>query len=146
MNSKYWLAAVVGGILGGILIDLFLIVAGHQPVPGLWQFVASTLVGKVAFTSPAWAILGLAMHFATSIFWAVAYVLVWRNLSNWVLGGLVWGVVVMVAMGLFLAVKAGVPFATGGALVAGVVGHWLYMLPAAWYIARSASERSVRTA
>ena len=129
--------AAIGGILGGVLIDLYLITIGHQPVPGLWQFVASTVVGPTAFTSTSWVALGLLLHFATSIVWAILYVLVWRNLSNWIVGGLVWGVVVLVAMGIFLSVKASVPFPTGGALVGSVIGHWLYMLPAAWYIARS---------
>lgn len=140
-RSALLVPAIVGGVLGGIIIDLYLIVVGHQPIPGLWQFVASTLVGPQAFSSPSWAVLGIVLHFVTSIFWAIVYVYVWRNLSSWVVGGLVWGVVVAVCMSLFLMVKASAPFPTGIALIMTLIGHWLYALVVAWYVARS-----VRTA
>lgn len=136
-RSAMLVPAIVGGVIAGIVIDLFLIVVGRQPVPGLWQFVASTLVGPQAFSSPSWAVLGLVLHFVTSIFWAIVYVFVWRNLSNWVVGGLVWGVVVAIAMSLFLMVKASVPFPTGIALVMTLIAHWLYALVMTWYVARS---------
>lgn len=140
-RSAVLVPAIVGGVLGGIVIDLFLIVVAHQPIPGLWQFVASTLVGPQAFSSPSWAVLGLVLHFVTSIFWAIVYVYVWRNLSSWIVGGLVLGVVVAVCMSLFLMVKAAAPFPTGVGLIMTLIAHWLYALPVAWYVARS-----VRTA
>lgn len=133
--------AIIGGIIGGVIIDLLLIVVGRQPVPGLWLWVASTLVGAQAFASPSWAVLGLVLHFVTSIFWAIVYVYAWRNLANWVAGGLVLGVVVAVLMSLFLLLKAAVPFPTGMALVMSLIFHCCYGLVVAWYVARS-----VRTA
>jgi hypothetical protein len=34
--------AIVAGIIGGILIDLFLIVVHAAPFPGIYQFIASS--------------------------------------------------------------------------------------------------------
>jgi hypothetical protein len=131
--------AVVGGIIGGVLIDLFLIATGSK-VPGLWQWVASNLVGPSAFSSPSYAVLGLVLHFATSIFWAIVYVYVWRavnDLSNWIVGGLVWGVVVMVAMTAFLTIRGTAPPATVLSVIFTLIGHWIYGLSVAWYVHRS---------
>lgn len=141
-SSALITTAVLGGIIGGIIVDLFLIVVGHQPVPGLWQFVASTLVGPVAFTSVNYAFLGLVLHAITSIFWAILYVFVWRmvsSLSNWLLGGIVWGVVVWAAMTGFLIFR-GVPApATALAIGMGLLAHIVfYALPMTWYVSRSA--------
>jgi hypothetical protein len=66
-------AGFAAGVLGGILIDAFLVVANHTGIISVWQFVASALVGPAAFSSQSYAALGFAMHFAISIVWASIY-------------------------------------------------------------------------
>src|SRR5437899_5428144 len=96
-------AGVMGGILGGILIDLFLTIANHMPIIGIWQFVASALVGAAAFSSPSYAALGFAMHFAISMVWGVVYAALAFGpmpalVRRPVLGGFAYGVLVMIVM------------------------------------------------
>ena len=133
-------AAVTAGILGGILIDAFLALMMHTSPIGIWQFVASTIVGKVAFTAPAYAVLGVAVHLVVSILWALVYAYAATALGalkQWLLGAIVLGVVVDAAMELLLQVKIGQPFAP--AFEQGLLAHVVfYALPVAWYLARSA--------
>jgi uncharacterized membrane protein YagU involved in acid resistance len=71
------LRAFVAGIVGGFTLDLFLYLATVLPTHGsmiaVWQFIASTAFGKIAFTSTSYAWIGLLMHFAISIAWAAGY-------------------------------------------------------------------------
>jgi len=130
---------IVAGLIGGILIDLFLIVARLAPFPGIWQFVASGLVGKVAFTSSSYIAVGLVMHFVISIVWATlyAYAAAGRN-WNWLLSGAVFGIIVMIAMQIVQTVShlaSGVPAA--GMLFGGLIAHVVFFgWPVAWYVAR----------
>lgn len=130
--------ALIAGIIGGILIDAFLAIVLHTSPVGIWQFVASTIVGPTAFTSPSYALLGFIVHFVTSIVWAVIYVYAFDafgQLRNWIVGGIVWGVVVDAAMNLLLLVKVGQPFVP--AFTQGLIAHVIfYGLPVAWYVAR----------
>ena len=140
MSPTLFKRAIIAGIIGGILIDAFLVIVAHQKVPGLWQFVASTLVGPVAFTSTSYAFLGLLMHFAISIAWAVLYAYVYQamnQLSNWILGTIAWGIVVDVVMQGVLAARGVAPFTLSG-VIAGLVPHVIFFaLPVAFYLSRT---------
>ncbi|MHB8147693.1 MAG: hypothetical protein ACYDGM_10610 [Vulcanimicrobiaceae bacterium] len=140
MSSSLFKRAVVAGIIGGVLIDVFLITVGHQKIPGLWQFVASTLIGPVAFTSTSYALLGLLMHFAVSIVWAVLYAYVYQamhQLSNWILGTIAWGIIVDVVMQAVLAARGVAPFTLHG-VIAMLVPHVIFFaLPVAYYLSRT---------
>ncbi|MDQ2680982.1 MAG: hypothetical protein M3Y21_08180, partial [Candidatus Eremiobacteraeota bacterium] len=43
---------IIAGVVGGILIDLFIYLTGllpnHQPLSGMYLFVASSAIGKAA--------------------------------------------------------------------------------------------------
>ena len=134
-------AAVTAGLLGGVLLDLKLILIDHAQIPQMWQFIASTMFGPVAFSNTAYALIGLVMHFITSLFWAFAYVLVWskvNSLRNWIVGGIVWGVVAMLGMAAFLHFKIAAPWpAFDRVMFSSLLGHTLFFgLPVAWYVAR----------
>ncbi len=133
-------AAVVAGIVGGIIVDTFLALMMHTSPIGIWQFVASTIVGKVAFTSAGYAVLGVVVHFIVSIVWAVLYAYAFNALGalkQWILGAIVLGVVVDAAMELLLLVKIGQPF--GPAFVQGLLAHVVfYALPVTFVLSRSA--------
>ena len=141
------MTALVAGLIGGVVLDLKLIFWNHAGIPQMWQFIASTAVGQVAFTNTAYAILGLVMHFAVSIFWAFAYVLVWSKMSslrNWIVGGIVWGAIVMLGMVSLLHFKVGMPWPTlDKTTFDSLVGHTVFFgLPVAWYVARSLRARN----
>ncbi len=129
--------AIVAGIIGGIIIDAFLAIMGHTSPVNIWQFVASTVVGQAAYSSPSYAVLGFCVHFIVSIVWAIIYAYVFRaigQLRNWILGAIVWGIVVDAAMSLLLTLKMGSPWwpTFRGGLLAHVV---FYALPVALYLA-----------
>jgi hypothetical protein len=142
-NVNVIASAVVAGITGGVLIDAFLAVVNHMSPIAIWQFVASALVGGVAFTSTSYAALGFIMHFAISIAWALIYAAAAGPLPALVrrpvLGGLLYGVVVMLGMTMLLALKhvgpAGVPDAV--TLTKNLVAHTVFFgLPVALTISK----------
>ena len=135
-------AGMMGGIIGGILIDAFLTLANHTPIVGIWQFVASALVGPLAFSAPGYAALGFAMHFAISIVWGAIFgllatgpipVLARRPL----LGGIAYGIVVMIAMTTLLMIKhvgpSGPP--DPSMLIKALIAHTVFFgVPIALYV------------
>lgn len=137
--------AVVAGIIGGILIDLFLVLTGSAPFPGIYQFVASGLVGKVAFSSPSYIWLGVVLHFVISIVWALLYA--WaagaaHTLGRWVLGGLVFGIVVMVVMQLVEKISHTSQPMTFAAVVGGLIAHVVFFgWPVGWFLSRPVAAK-----
>ncbi|HEY7981611.1 MAG TPA: hypothetical protein VID19_08990 [Candidatus Eremiobacteraceae bacterium] len=145
-RANVWAAGIVAGTIAGALIDSFLVIANHTTYIQIWQFVASAIVGGAAYASPAYAILGFAMHFAISIVWASIYA--WAAFGPMpalaqapVLSGLLYGIVVMIGMTLVLMVNhvgpAGLPDA--GTLVKSLIAHTVFFgLPVALYVSRAA--------
>ena len=87
------------GIIGGIVLDLYLylttILPAHGSVLAMWQWVASAAIGPVALTNSSYAWLGLLVHFIVSIGWAggYAYFAQTQNFVNtrWFISGLMYG-------------------------------------------------------
>lgn len=100
--------AVVAGLCGAVLIDLYLIVTEtfviHNATPLLvMQWDASNALGMAAYAG-GWktAALGTLMHFAVSVIWGVLYVAAavrfrWL-VTHPVAGGVLLGVVAMSVM------------------------------------------------
>jgi hypothetical protein len=132
----------IAGILGAIGTDAFISIA-HQMSPiKLWQFIASSAFGSVAYSSPSYAIAGVVMHLIIALVWAYLYYIVWsrvNSLHNWVLGGLVWGIVVDVVMDGLMAFRGVLEPQTPNAVIFGLITNCVfYGLPMAWYWSRSA--------
>jgi hypothetical protein len=138
--------AVAAGVLGGILIDVFLVVLG-SPFPGLYQFVASGLIGKAAFSSTAYIGLGLIIHFAISIVWAILYAYVVSalyTLRRWLITGLIFGIIVAIVMSIvqWAVHLSGTPSFLD--FVLGLPEHVLFFgWPIAWFLSRH--ERDSRS-
>jgi hypothetical protein len=70
-------SGVVAGLGGGAGFNLCLylisLLPGHPSVLSMWQFAASTALGKSALASPSSAWIGVALIFAASIGWAIGY-------------------------------------------------------------------------
>jgi hypothetical protein len=100
---------LAAGFAGAVLIDVYLIAtlvfAFHAVTLGaFYRYVASAALGKAAYTLPGADVLGIAMHFAVSLGWGVGYAYVAARTpqvrSHPVTSGIVFGIVVMIAMQL----------------------------------------------
>jgi hypothetical protein len=145
-SASLALPAFIAGIIGAIGTDAFLSIAQHTSPVNVWQFIASTAIGAVAFTSPSYAAIGLVLHLFTALFWAFLYTYVFNALNllhNWVLGGIVWGIVVTVCMDALLAVRGALePLTLRSVIFALVTNVVFYGLPVAWYL--SLNVRTVK--
>ena len=130
-------SAVIAGIIGGILVDAFLAIIFKASPTTIWTGIAATVIGP---GSPWW--IGFVVHFVVSIVWAVLYLYVFSalgQLKNWIVGAIVWGIVVDAAMRLLITVKTGADwwsnFSNPIVLIAHIV---FYALPVALYLASAA--------
>jgi len=138
--------AALAGLVGGILLDAYLWATTIEPAHGsliaLWQWIASTLIGKAALTSPAFAWLGLLVHFVTAMIWAggYAYLAATRPYMNrqWVVSGLLFGFVVFVFMQIVLLAANNFTWPSSPLMfVDTIVAHMLfYGVPVAYVVAR----------
>jgi len=143
-------AAVLAGIAGGILFDLAIVgfqtLAGQHPsLPALWQFVASTMFGRVAFTSPAYVWVGLVMHFAVSIAWAGGFAYLAQTkpvvIERPVISGFFFGLVVYVVMQLVLYSVQALRISGAPQVVAGLIEHTVFFgIPVA-VVTRAQNDR-----
>jgi hypothetical protein len=141
--------AIVAGIIGGILVDLFLIVVHAAPFPGIYQFIASSIAGKEAFTSTSYIWLGVAIHFAVSIGWALLYTYGWyaRHPSErWVLPGIAFGIVVLVVIEVIqLIAKIAQPITLQSGILVLIAHVVFFGLPVAWYLAWAGKPKGIAT-
>jgi hypothetical protein len=127
-------SAVIAGIIGGILVDAFLSFMFKASPVYLWTGIAATVVGP----GTAWWI-GFVVQFIISIVWAVLYLYVFGaigQLRNWIVGAIVWGVIVDAVMQGIVAGKTGGNWWTMFASPIGLVAHIVfYALPVTLYLA-----------
>jgi hypothetical protein len=129
--------AIIAGIIGGIVVDAFLAIKLHVSLAALETGNAALVAGPG--TSP---VLGVVVHFAIAILWAVIYAYVFNaigKLQTWILGTIVLGLVVDAVMNFAITIKTGAPWGSGFVkdLIPNVV---FYALPVASYFARSVSR------
>jgi hypothetical protein len=139
-TSSLLRSAVVAGIIGGILVDAFLALMFKTSPTTIWTNVAATAIGS---GGPWWV--GLVVHFIVSIVWAVLYLYVFAalgQLKNWIVGAIVWGLVVDAVMQFIVATKTGSSWWQGFGNPIGITAHIVfYALPVTLYLA-SAARRS----
>lgn len=138
--------AFVAGLCGAILIDAYLWVTTLLPQHGslitLWQWVASTVLGKVALTSASYAGAGLLIHLLVSIGWAGGYAYLASRQPNldrrWVISGIVYGFIVYIMMQVILLVDNNAqPVPSPTALVSVIIAHTIFFgLPVAFIVSR----------
>jgi hypothetical protein len=140
--------AIIAGFLGGVLVDLFLILIRVAPFPGVYQFIASTLVGPVAFTSSAYIALGLVMHFLISIVFALAYAFIASRsralLDQPIAWGAIFGLAVYAVMEVVLSLAHAAQPPSVKGVVIGLIAHVVFFgLPVALYIARAGKRQTL---
>jgi hypothetical protein len=106
----------------------------------VWQFIASAVLGPVAYSSPQYATIGLVLHLITALFWAYFYTFVWtrvNSLRNWILGGIVWGIVVTACMNAFEPFRGVLgPLTPTSVILSLITNVVFYALLVAWYLSR----------
>lgn len=106
----------------------------------MWQWIASTALGRVAFTSRGFAAAGAAMHAIVSIGWAggYAYVAAASPLANrrWIISGVVYGLIVYAIMQIILLADGNFTYPpTPNAFLNDLVAHALFFgLPVAYVV------------
>jgi uncharacterized membrane protein YagU involved in acid resistance len=138
--------ALVAGIAGGFLIDLYLYLTTlrpqHTSLLTAWQWIASVAIGPAALTNPSFAWLGLLAHAVVSIGWAGGYAYFAQTQAfvntRWAVSGLVYGVVVYFFMQILLiGARAFVFPATPVAFINDLIAHGVFFgLPVALVVAR----------
>ncbi len=127
--------AVIAGIIGGIVVDAFLSLWHHISPITLWTGMASAAAGP---GSPWWV--GLLVHAVISIVWAVLYAYIVSaigQLRNWLVAGIVWGVIVTAVMAFIVSTKTGTTWSSN--FREDLLGTAVfYALPMAFYLARAA--------
>ncbi len=147
--------AVAAGIMGGILFEAYLIVTtilpAHGSVLGSWQWIASAAIGDEALKNPAYAWLGLLIHFIISITWAggYAYLAQQQPFMNrrWPISGVAYGLIVYIFMDiLLLGARKFVAPPTALALLNALIAHCVFFgLPVAYVIARMDERSAMRS-
>ncbi len=136
------IAGVGAGVIGGILIDVFLYIAlllpVHQPITALWATISATATAH-AVASP-W--LGLLIHFCVSIAWGIGYAYTAATraaiANHPYISGPVYGLIVMIIM-QFVQLAAGVKLPlTATGFLSLLVAHCVFFgLPVAIYVSRA---------
>jgi hypothetical protein len=123
-------AVLVAGVVGAVTVEAYLFAIGLAHWPGTYQWIASALWGRAAFAASGFAWLGVVLHVAVSLGWALAWAGAgarWpRLLARPLAWGLGYGVVVFGVM-QGVAALAGIWAApTPGVLLHYVVDHALF--------------------
>lgn len=140
-------AALAAGIVGGILIDLFLIgtAVGGGATAGqalqIYPWIASVLFGPSVLTNPAAPLIGVVVHFCVAIGWALGYVYLIRSqpqlLTRPIISGASFGLVVYVFMQIILITAGQYHRPSPPALAAGLIAHVVfYGIPVGLVVSR----------
>jgi hypothetical protein len=100
---------LLAGLTGAVLIDAYLlltivVIAHGATVAGFYQFVASSVIGGRAYGDPTAIWLGVVLHVAVSVAWGIGFAFAAAGTpqvaARPVTSGIVFGIVVMLAMQL----------------------------------------------
>jgi hypothetical protein len=144
-TRDFWIAALLGGLAAATLDIIYAfawlnINSGRTPLFVL-QSIASGWLGRAAFTGGiAAGALGLASHYGISIVAAAMYGAAVRGSgwirAHWIVGGIVFGVLVYCFMNFVVIPLSAAPFGpqwTPRAFIQGFISHALvFGLPIAW--------------
>jgi|SRR5579863_9366794 len=141
-------SAVLAGVTGGILIDLYLwlttIVPAHGSILTMWQFVASGAIGSTAYSNTSYAWLGLLVHFVVSIGWAGGYAYLAQSQTflnqRWPLSGFFYGFIVYIFMMLLtLGAHIFVFPSNADQVLNAVIAHCVFFgIPVAYVVSKTA--------
>ena len=145
-------AGIVAGIIGAVVIDLYLMLTLRVGPAGLFQWVASNFHGEgAAAAMPGAALQGAAVQLVVAIVWGAVYAALAQSgrpalVNRPVMSGLLYGIAVFVIMQAVqvLARHYSPPNLHWGIFAREVIGHALFFgVPIALYVS-SAARRALR--
>lgn len=118
-------AGLVAGVLDALGATVVFLLRGGKNPAGIWKFVASGVFGKEAFAGGSGMVVwGLVFHLCIAMIWAIIFFQLYptlrRHISNPVVLGLLYGVLVWLAMNLIVLPLSNVttqPFQLPGVLI-----------------------------
>ena len=135
--------AIIAGAIGGIIVEVFLMIERHLLPIALETRNAALFAGPGA--SP---LLGVGAHFAIAIFWAVVYAYAFREiakLQDWFVGAIVLGITVNAFMTLVITTRTGTPWDKG--FVADFIPNVVfYAFPVTFYLSHTVRRTHPRGA
>ena len=149
-NARAGLSALrdglVAGFIAGTLVEAYLFATGVAHWPVVYQWIASTVVGKAAFTQPGTVWLGIAMHAAISLGWGVAYAVSTARVPALArrpfAGGTIFGLIVYASMQLVLGATGSFTAPEPLQLLNALIAHvFFFGLPIAFYVAFAQRRR-----
>lgn len=136
--------ALVAGLAGAVLIDCYLwattLLPQHAGIGSLWQWIASTVLGKAASGNPNATAIGAFVHALVSIGWAAGYAYIAATrpatTQRWPVAGIVYGLIVYVIMQAILLADNNFTFPPNpNAFVNAVFAHTIFFgLPVAFVV------------
>ncbi len=131
----------VAGIIGGFLIDGFLLVVHVAHFPARYEWIASSIVGRAAFANTDFVWLGIALHFCIAVAAATAYAYLGQIaglLGRPLVGGIIFGIILngitdLTVYEMRMGALPTSPHDIGVGLAAHVV---FFGIPVAWFLSR----------
>jgi hypothetical protein len=143
---------LIAGLVGAAAIDVYLLlvfvaVAHIFTVGGFFAFIASGAIGKSAYAESGSGWLGLAIHVAVSLAWGLGYANAAARAPQLnarpITSGIVFGIVVMIAMQLVEVAANIYTLPNTFVLVNEFVAHTLFFgIPIAWIVAARSRANS----
>jgi hypothetical protein len=84
-------AVLLAGLAAATTVEAYLFAVGLATWPGTYQWIASALWGREAYTAPSFAWAGVAMHVAVSLAWALAWAAAATRWPHLLARPLAWG-------------------------------------------------------
>lgn len=142
--------SIIAGLIAGTTVELFLFITHVASWPATYQWIASGVIGKTAFTSTSYAWLGLSLHGVISIVWASIFVAGAKRLPVLVempvLFGLLYGVIVFIGMQIVTMIAKIWAPPSAALLTIFLIDHIVFFgLPVALYVARAMRQEPLPT-
>jgi len=127
--------ALLAGLAGAVVFDCYLwattLLPHGESISGLWQWIASTVLGKSALVDPGSAAIGAALHVVVSIGWAAGYVYIAvahpASTRRWLVAGIVYGLIVYTIMQVILLADGNFIYPpTPNAFINDLLAHTLF--------------------
>jgi hypothetical protein len=142
--------ALLAGLAGAVIFELYLWATSLLPhgetIGGMWQWIASTVLGKSALADPGAAATGAVLHVVVSIGWAAGYVYIAVNhpatTRRWFVAGIVYGLIVYTIMQVILLADGNFIYPpTPNAFINDLIAHALFFGVPVAFVVRALQSR-----
>lgn len=143
--------ALVAGLAGAVIFDCYVwattLLPHGETISGMWQWIASTVLGKSALADPGSAAIGAGLHVVVSIGWAAGYVYIATahpaSTRRWLVAGIVYGLIVYTIMQVILLADGNFIYPpTPNAFINDLLAHALFFGVPVAFVVRALQPRT----